>query len=62
LAHKTHDEHKQKQNTTTCDRFFAGTPVSSTYKTDRNDITEILRKVALNAKKKNTKPDDPRFV
>jgi hypothetical protein len=27
---------------------FPGTPVSSTYKTDRHDITEILLKVALN--------------
>jgi hypothetical protein len=30
------------------DRFFAGTPVSSTNKTDRHDLTEILLKVALN--------------
>jgi hypothetical protein len=29
--------------------FFPGTPVSSTNKTDRYDITEILLKVALNA-------------
>jgi len=28
--------------------FSPGPPVSSTYKTDRNDITEILLKVALN--------------
>jgi len=28
--------------------FFPGTPVSSTKKTDRHDITEILLKVALN--------------
>ena len=28
--------------------FFPGTPVSSTNKTDHNDITEILLKVALN--------------
>ena len=28
--------------------FSPGTPVSSTNKTDRNDITEILLKVALN--------------
>jgi hypothetical protein len=27
--------------------FFTGTPVSSTNKTDRHDITEILLKVAL---------------
>jgi len=30
------------------DGFFPGTPVSSTNKTDRHDITEILLKVALN--------------
>jgi hypothetical protein len=29
-------------------RFSLGTPVSSTNKTDRRDITEILLKVALN--------------
>jgi len=29
-------------------RFFLGTPVSSTNKTDCYDITEILLKVALN--------------
>jgi hypothetical protein len=29
-------------------RFFPSTPVSSTNKTDRHDITEILLKVALN--------------
>jgi hypothetical protein len=44
--------------TTLCDRvcqwlatsrwFSPGPPVSSTYKTDRHDITEILLKVALN--------------
>jgi hypothetical protein len=28
--------------------FSTGTPVSSTNKTDRHDITEILLKVALN--------------
>jgi len=28
--------------------FFAGNPVSSTNKTDRHDITELLLKVALN--------------
>jgi hypothetical protein len=28
--------------------FSPGTPVSSTNKTDRNDITEILLKVVLN--------------
>ena len=27
---------------------FSGTPISSTNKTDRHDITEILLKVALN--------------
>jgi hypothetical protein len=30
--------------------FSPGTPVSSTNKTDRHDITEILLKVALNTK------------
>ena len=30
--------------------FFPGTPVSSTNKTDRHDIAEILLKVALNIK------------
>ena len=45
-------------NTTLCDKvcqwlatgrwFSQGTPVSSTNKTDRHDITEILLKVALN--------------
>jgi hypothetical protein len=29
-------------------RFYQGTPVYSTNKTDRHDITEILLKVALN--------------
>jgi hypothetical protein len=32
---------------------FPGTPVSSTTKTDRHDITEILLNVALNAIKPN---------
>ena len=34
----------------TCDRsvVFSGTPVSSTNKTNRHDIAEILLKVALN--------------
>jgi hypothetical protein len=32
----------------TCRWFSPGTPVSSTNKTDRYDITEILLKVALN--------------
>ena len=32
--------------------FSQGTPVSSTNKTDRQDITEILSKVALNTIKK----------
>jgi hypothetical protein len=30
------------------DGFFPDTPVSTTNKTDRHDITEILLKVALN--------------
>ena len=38
----------------TTDRWFsAGTPTSSTNKTDRNDITEILLKVALSTTKPN---------
>jgi hypothetical protein len=37
--------------------FFLGTAVSSTNKTDRHDITEILLKVAL-----NTKTPIPSFV
>ena len=32
--------------------FFPGTPASSTTKTGRHDITEILLKVALNIKHK----------
>jgi len=32
----------------TCQWFSPGTPVSPTNKTDHNDITEILLKVALN--------------
>ena len=43
-------------DTTLCNKFVSekglwfspGTPVSSTNKTDRNDITEILLKVVLN--------------
>ena len=34
-------------------RFPPGTPVSSTNKTDHNDIAEILLTVALNTKNKN---------
>ena len=54
-------EHRSWQgvlNATLCDKigqllaalrlFSPGTPVSSTNKTDRHDITEILLKVALN--------------
>ena len=33
-----------------CQWFSLGIPVSSTNKTDRHDITEILLKVALNTK------------
>jgi hypothetical protein len=44
-------------DTTLCDKacqWLASTPVSSTNKTDHNDITEILLKVALNTvNKKN---------
>jgi hypothetical protein len=35
--------------------FSPGTPISSTNKTDRNDITEILLKVMLNTTNQ-TKP------
>jgi hypothetical protein len=36
--------------------FFPGTPVSSTNKTDRHEVTEILLKVALNTINLNIKP------
>jgi len=49
--------------TTLCDKvcqwlatgpwFSPGHPVSSTYKTDRHNVTEILLKVALNTKNDN---------
>jgi hypothetical protein len=41
----------------TCDRpvVFPGLSVSSTNKTDRHDITEILLKVALNTIKQTNK-------
>jgi hypothetical protein len=39
----------------TCWWFSPGTPVSSTNKTDRHDITEILLKVALNTIKHTNK-------
>ena len=39
---------KVRQLLVTCRWFSAGIPVSSTNKTDRHDITEILLKVALN--------------
>jgi hypothetical protein len=52
--------------TTLCDKvcqwlatgrwFSSGPPVSSTNKTDRHDITEILLKVALNTIKQTNKP------
>ena len=35
-------------DTTLCDKVCSGSPVSSTSKTDRHDITEILLKVVLN--------------
>jgi hypothetical protein len=35
--------------------FSPGTPVSSTTKTGRHDIAEILLKVALNTKNQSTK-------
>jgi hypothetical protein len=36
--------------------FSPGTPVSSTNKTDRHDIIEILLKVALDTINQSTKP------
>jgi hypothetical protein len=51
-------------NTTLCDKvyqwFTPGTPVSSPYKTDRHDITEILLKVALNTINQ-TKPNQSTY-
>jgi hypothetical protein len=41
--------------------FSPGTPVSYTNKTDRNDITEILLKVVLNAINQ-TKPNQPHEI
>jgi hypothetical protein len=38
---------------------FLGPPVSSTSKTDRHEITEILLKVVLNTIKQTNKPSDP---
>ena len=37
--------------------FVFGTPVSSTNKTDRHDITEILLKVALNSIKQTNQTE-----
>ena len=34
--------------TSSCSRFSPGPPISSTNKTDRHDITEILFKLVLN--------------
>jgi hypothetical protein len=36
--------------------FYPGTPVSSTYKTNRYDTDELLLKVALNTIKQTNKP------
>ena len=57
-------------DTTLCDKvcqrlatgrwFSPGTPVSSTNKTDRHDINEIVYKVALNTINQ-TKPNQPRL-
>jgi hypothetical protein len=57
-------------DTTLCDKvcqwlaagqwFSPGTPVSSTNKTDRHDITEILLKGGLNAI--NYLPQQPSFI
>ena len=53
------------RSTTSCDKscqwptgrwFSPGPPISSTNKTDRRDIAEILLKVALNTIKTKTKP------
>jgi hypothetical protein len=45
----------------TCDRWFSpGTPVSSTNKTDRHELTEILLKVALNTITPSTSDFFPR--
>jgi len=41
--------------------FSAGTPASSTTKTGRHDIAEILLKVALKHKKPKTKPKIPKI-
>ena len=41
--------------------FSPGTPVSSTNKTDRHDITEILLKVALNTITLTSHHDDNKF-
>jgi len=45
----------------TCDRrwFSLGTLVSSTNKTDRHNISEIVLKMALNTK---TLPPNPKFI
>jgi hypothetical protein len=64
------DQDKVYNITCVCQRlatgrwFSPGPPVSSTNKTDRCDITEILLKVALNTtkQKKNKKPQNKRKV
>ena len=38
------------------DGFFPGSPVDTTNKTDRHDITEILLKVALSTHKQKLAP------
>ena len=50
LGHIFYDRFRNFSLSVTCNRwwFSLGTPVSSTNKTDRHDITEILLKVALN--------------
>jgi len=48
VLHTTFSDHVCQWHAT-CWWFSPGTPVSSTNKTDRHDITEILLKVALNA-------------
>jgi hypothetical protein len=42
--------------------FFPGTPASSTTKTGRHDIAEILLKVALNTKNQLKIKSTPSFI
>ena len=47
-SNPTHGEVYLIQHYVIMDWFYPGTPVSSTNKTDRHDIAEILLNVALN--------------